>query len=206
MGSIEQQLQPGEKVLYRTQPTKIGLYVATILLVFVAVAAAAIWEQSGEQIWLVVGLLLAAALVLWIVREWITVASNQYVLTDRRVMKQSGIVSKRSITAYLDKLNNVDHSITLWGRILGYGNVEIDTASESGTTIFARVPRPIDFQRAILSAADNYRSHGYAPQAVQAAPSVSAAERLRQLKALLDDGLITPQEYEQRRQNIVAEL
>ncbi|MEO8215911.1 MAG: PH domain-containing protein [Acidobacteriota bacterium] len=204
MGSIQSQLQPGEKILYRTQPTRVGLYTGAILLVFVALAAAATFEQTGEGIWVVVGGLLGAALLLSVIREWIVVQSNHYLLTDRRVMKQSGIVSKRSVTAYLDKLNNVDHTITLWGRILGYGDVEVDTASETGVTVFARVPRPIEFQRAILSAADNYRSHGFAPQA--ASPQTTGADRLRQLKSLLDDGLISAEEFEERRKEIVAGL
>ncbi len=105
----------------------------------------------------------------------------------------------------LDKINNVEHRQTLWGRLLNFGNVEIDTASETGTAVFRKISHPLDFKRAIVAAAEQYRSAnrgGYV-----AAPSgPSGAERLRQLQALFDDGLISREEYEAKRQQLLSEL
>jgi hypothetical protein len=87
--------------------------------------------------------------------------------------------------------------------------VVIDTASESGTTVFRRISQPLEFKRAILGAMEAYRSgHGgrmvAAPLATPAGPS--GAERMRQLKALLDDGLISPEEFEVKRRQILTEM
>jgi hypothetical protein len=90
--------------------------------------------------------------------------------------------------------------------------VVVDTASKDGVTRFPRIARPVEFKRAILAACEAYRgagplaapAAGPAPAAAAAAPS--GAERLRQLKALLDDGLLSPEEYEAKRKQLVSEL
>ena len=98
--------------------------------------------------------------------------SNEFVLTNHRVIQQTGLLAKRSMDSRLDKINNIEHRQTLWGRLLGYGDVEIDTASETGLGHFNNVARPLDFKHAILAAAEQYRGAGgrlYA--AAPAAPS-----------------------------------
>ena len=120
-----------------------------------------------------------------------------------RVIQQQGILSKRSMDSRLDKINNIEHRQSLWGRLLGYGDVEIDTASETGICRFNNVAHPVEFKRAILTAAEQYRAGGV-PAAVAAAPS--GAERMRQLKALLDDGLISKEEFEAKRRELLAQL
>jgi len=84
-------------------------------------------------------------------------------------------------------------------------------ASETGAAIFPRISRPLDFKRAILGAVEEYRSHLVRPlvaaaPATPAAPAVPAAERIRQLKGLLDEGLISPQEFEAKRRQLLDEV
>jgi hypothetical protein len=81
--------------------------------------------------------------------------------------------------------------------------VEIDTASEHGATRFRDIRRPLELKSAIVGAAEAYRSHRFAPP--QAAAS-SGAERLRQLKALFDDGLISAEEFEVKRKKLMEEI
>jgi uncharacterized membrane protein YdbT with pleckstrin-like domain len=104
----------------------------------------------------------------------------------------------------LDKINNIEHRQTLWGRLLGFGDVEIDTASETGMAVYRNISRPLDFKRAIAAAAEQYRSAARAGFAAPVAPS--GADRLRQLKGLLDDGLISRDEYEEKRRQLLTEL
>jgi len=133
----------------------------------------------------------------------LVIRSNEHVLTNRRIIQQTGILNKRSMDAPLDKVNNVEHWQTLWGRILGYGDVEVDTASEHGATRFRNIRRPLEFKNAIVGAAEAYRARRFGPP-VAAGPS--GAERLRQLKALFDDGLISAEEFEAKRRKLLEEI
>jgi len=206
MSSMREQLQPGEEVVYVAHPTRIVLYLVLFITVAVAIATAASFQMSGTlDLPEIIGLVVLIPLVLILLQKWILLASNQWVLTNRRVIKQTGLFAKRSVTSQLDKINTVEHRQTLWGRMLGYGEVEVDTASETGTTTFSEVSDPIRFKNAILEASEARRG-GVARPGMAMPLVASGADRLRQLKALHDDGLISAEEYEVKRQKLMEEL
>lgn len=202
--AIEDQLQTGEEILYRAYPTRLPLvpWVAGVALSLVG--AWLFWNLLGNPPLTVAAGAVALVLAGMALVKLIVIRSHDYVLTNRRVVLEEGIFSRRSMDASLGKVNNVEHRQTLWGRLLGYGNVEIDTASETGTTRFNGISRPLEFKRAILSAVEGYRVLGSAPP--PAAAGLSPAEKIRQLKGLLDEGLISPQEFEAKRQELLAEM
>jgi uncharacterized membrane protein YdbT with pleckstrin-like domain len=207
MGVLDQ-LQPGEEVVYRAHVTRITLipWVVLLVLVIAAGVSSRILTTGEAAVGIQIGTG-AIALVLGIVILWklIVLRSYEHVLTNRRMIQQIGVFNKKSMDAPLDKVNNVEHWQTLWGRILGYGDVEIDTASEHGATRFRNIAKPLGFKSAIAAAAEAYRSQRFSPMpAAQAGPS--GAERLRQLKGLLDDGLISQEEFEAKRKKLVEEM
>ena len=209
--SVDEQLQPEEEVLYRAETTRISLLPRAALALLTAVGALVIWQAGYGPPAVAVALgVIALVLAVWALWGLVLLRSNEYVLTNRRLILQTGLLSKRSMDSRLDKVNNVEHRQTLWGRILGFGDLEIDTASETGAAIFPRISRPLDFKRAILVAVEEYRSHLVRPLVaaapVPAVPSVPAAERIRQLKGLLDEGLISPQEFEAKRRQLLDEV
>lgn len=209
--SVEDHLQPGEEILYRAHTSRITLAPYFVLLALALGAAVAAWVWAENVPGTIVALIVAALLGALVAWKDFVLRTNEYVLTNYRVIQQTGIFSKRSVDSRLDKINNVEHLQTFWGRILGYGDLEIDTASETGTSRFPRITRPLDFKRYILGASEQYRAARMAPGVpVFAAPStpaaVPAAQRLRDLKALYDDGLISPEEYEEKRRRLMEEL
>jgi uncharacterized membrane protein YdbT with pleckstrin-like domain len=201
---VEEQLQPGEEVVYRAHVTRISLVPWVLGLVLVVAGAAVAWQFAPEPILLIalgVVALILAVMILW---KLLVLRSYEHVLTNQRMIQQTGIFNKRSMDAPLDKVNNVEHQQTLWGRLLGYGNVEIDTASEHGCTRFADIARPLELKSAIVAASEAYRSRRFAPAVVPAASS--GADRMRQLKSLLDDGLISQEEFEMKRRKLLEEI
>ncbi len=200
--SVKDQLQPGEEILYQAHVSRISL--APWMAAFAAALAggAVAWQMTGEPMVGIGAAAVVVALGLVLLFKLVVLRSYEHVLTNRRMIQQVGILAKRSVDAPLDKVNNVEHWQTVWGRMLGYGDVEIDTASEHGATRFRSISKPLALKSAIVSAAEAYRSHRFAPPA--AAPT--GAERMRQLKALLDDGLISGDEYEAKRRKLLEEV
>jgi hypothetical protein len=201
---IENQLQPGEEILYRAYVTRLTLGPWLTLAAIALVAAAVLWFKLQHAPAALIAL--AVALVAGLVFAWkdFVRRANDYVLTNHRLIQEVGILARRSIDSRLDKINNVEHRQTLWGRLLDYGDVEIDTASERGETVFRNIGYPLAFKNAILAAAEQYRSSGRMPLAAPAGPS--GAERMRQLKTLLDDGLLSKEEYEAKRRELLTQL
>jgi uncharacterized membrane protein YdbT with pleckstrin-like domain len=204
--SLQDHLQPGEEVLYRAHITRLALipWVA-LLTLFLAVAAFA-WFGMQSAAGAIIAL--AAAVVVGAVLGWklLVLRSNEYVLTNHRVLRNTGILNRQSMDSRLDKVNNIEHRQTVWGRLLNFGDVEIDTASESGMALFRNISRPLDFKRSIAAAAEQYRSAAARPAIVASSVAPSGAERLRQLKALYDDGLISREEFEEKRKQLLTDL
>jgi uncharacterized membrane protein YdbT with pleckstrin-like domain len=211
MMRIEAQLQPGEEILYRAYVTRLTLApLVAVAAVALAIAAVAWFHFQGAPWALPVALVgLVVAVVAGLLFAWrdFIRRANDYVLTNHRLIQEIGVLSRRSIDSRLDKINNVEHRQSLWGRLLHYGDVEIDTASERGETVFHNVSHPLPFKNAILAAAEQYRSGGAGGRMPLAAPAgPSGAERMRQLKTLLDDGLISAEEYEAKRRELLSQL
>lgn len=206
---VEDHLQPGEEILYRAETSRISLAPHFVLLGVALVAAILAWSWAESIPGTIVALIVAALFGIVLAWKNYVLRTNEYVLTNHRVIQQMGILNKRSVDSRLDKINNVEHQQSVWGRIFGFGDVMIDTASETGTAVFRNISRPLDFKRAIVAASEQYRAAGRLPGPVlaAAAPAApSAADRLRDLKRLLDEGLVSQEEYEAKRRRLMEEL
>ncbi len=210
--SLAKHLQQGEQVLYRARPSRVPLVPPLTLAAVAALAGLIGWNQSGAGWVLALAGVVAASALIWALARYVELAANHYVLTDRRLLRLHGILAQSSMDSYLDKINNVEHHQTVWGRIFGYGDVEVDTAAESGAEVFPRISQPLAFKRAIDAAIIAYRNAGRPMMtAGGAAPAATptgagAAERLRQLKRLADDGLISPAEFEAKRKQLLDQI
>jgi hypothetical protein len=72
---------------------------------------------------LVIGLLL----IIWQYLLWWT---EEYIVTNRRLMKVSGVINKRSADSSLEKINDAILTQRFWGRVFNYGDLDILTAAD----------------------------------------------------------------------------
>jgi uncharacterized membrane protein YdbT with pleckstrin-like domain len=207
--AIEDQLQVGEKILYRAHPSLLPLVGPGGLAAMAGIGALLLGRLAAARSgpgWTALAAVAVAAAVVAVVAlvvtgvRYLVIRSRDYVVTDRRVIRQIGILSKVSTDASLDKINNVEMRQTLLGRLLDYGDVEIDTASEVGSTVFPQIRHPAELKRAVTAAADAYRQRG---RQAAATPVPIGIEQIRHLKQLLDEGLITREEYEIKRRQLL---
>lgn len=130
----------------------VGECVALVLVV--AAVGAALWFVPRDQEWsliaagVVVAAGLVAALVLWLVPvlRW---ATTVYILTNRRLMMRDGIISKKGRDMPLTRVNDVSFHISLWERVMRFGTLSVQSASEQEGMVLRRVPRPEWFQAQI---------------------------------------------------------
>jgi uncharacterized membrane protein YdbT with pleckstrin-like domain len=203
--SVQDHLQPGEEILYRAHITRLTQAPLVALLAVVLAFTIFAWFGLHSGPAATIGGLLAVIFGLILAWRFFRLNSYELVVTNHRVILQTGILAKSSMDTRLDKINNIEHRQSLWGRLLSYGDVEIDTASDTGVSRFTNIANPLALKRTIMVAAEQYRSGGSGGLA-QIAAGPSGAERLRQLKALLDDGLISKDEFEVKRRELLTQL
>jgi uncharacterized membrane protein YdbT with pleckstrin-like domain len=109
------------------------------------------------------GIALLAALY-----EWIRLRSIEQGVTNRRVVRKTGIVSRQTEELRLASIETIDLHQSTWGRLFGFGDVVLTGRGESAM-IFSRLDAPIEAKRAIEGAYAANVERGHEPPAAHAA-------------------------------------
>ena len=124
-------------------------------LTFWAMLAGAVWlyntTPAGDDRWVWVAVLALIPLGGW-VWEHLVWRNQMNVMTNRRIIQMEGVLNKKVADSLLEKLNDVKTEQSLIGRIMGFGDILILTASEQGANQLKTVADPLGFKRAMLDA------------------------------------------------------
>lgn len=139
---------------------------------------------------------------------WIQRASSEFAVTNRRVMIKTGLIQRRTLELNLSKVESIEVEQTFWGRLLGYGEIEV--IGTGGTRErFDRIAAPLEFRKAVHEAAESASELRIAavpaPLGAAEAPT-DPLQRIERAQAMLDKGLITQEEFDSIRQRILAEV
>lgn len=188
--------------------------IALELITMIILAAVVIIAQAylpDYPIWY--GFFLIVIPLISLLREYLIWWNRQYIITSRRVIQISGIINKNVIDSSLEKVNDVKMVQSFWGRLYGYGNVEILTASELGVNLFKKIGNPIRFKTSMLNAKARLemeqagafleRVNGVEPAEVTSTDIPALIERLG---ALREKGVLTEEEFEKKKADLLAKL
>ena len=168
----------------------------------------------GFGVFLVVGVIGLG----WYYLAW---RRERYLVTTRRVIEAGGVINKWSRDTTLSMITDMLVGHPWIGRILGYGEIDLLTASESGTNKIRFLPDADGFKKALLDAKYEHEMEvggGYAepdgrrPRRRSRLPrrapvsGESVNESITQLADLRDRGLITAEEFEQKKRDLLDRL
>jgi len=198
MSFVNDQLLPGERLVLLVRPHPLVLL--RMILLNIAAAALLLWlGYALDEYWLLLFYLVPLGFLIW---EILVRHRCEYIVTDCRVVKQEGIFSVRSFDASLDKINNVFHSQSLLGRILNYGDVGLETASEQGTTSFHFIPAPVAFKNAVAAQRGLRKAMVQDPSMLRE----NIPRLLEELASLRDRNIITPEEFEAKKKALLDKI
>ncbi len=159
----EKLLAPGETIAFELKPHwRALIWPAFVLVIEVFIATWAFFAFDNIIIrWIIVGA--GAFILIWQVAlpflRWLT---TQYVFTSRRIIVRRGVLTKQGRDMPLSKVNNVSFEVSVMGRILNYGTLEVESASDDGDLVINDVPNVEDIQRHVyeLHELDDSRRRG----------------------------------------------
>ncbi len=198
MSFTKDQLLPGETLIVLTRQHPLVLF-RPVLVNVIVLALLIILSLYSHEAWFLAFCLVPIVYFLWEFAAW---RRREYILTDRRVVKQEGVFSISSFDASLDKINNVFHQQSFMGRLLKYGQVGLETASEQGTTVFDFLARPLDFKNCIVRQRELYRSD---PNAT-GTPRQSIPQLLDELASLRDRNIISEAEFQEKKKSLLGRI
>ncbi len=178
----------------------------------------------------IIALAFAAIGLVWSTIQW---SSQEYVLTDRRVMHVHGVINKQSTDASLENITDAQITIPWIGRILGFGDLVFLTAAEAGMQDLKTLRDPVDFKKDLMDAKHERLIDINTPRVVPAPPDhhsrrpppppsrrrrprrlrhaepptgEEVSQTLASLASMRDQGLITPEEYEAKKQELLDRI
>ena len=145
---------------------------------------------------------------------------ERYLVTTRRVIEAGGLINKYTHDTSLQAITDMNVGHPWLGRVVGYGEIDLLTAAEAGTSKIRFLPDADGFKKALLDAKQEHelevgggRAMQEAVAAVQPEPAASdgmSAEELdnalSRLADMKDRGLITQAEFDQKKSELLDRL
>jgi hypothetical protein len=223
-------LADGERVVLRTRQhwlapivqgrIQLAIFFASIVLLILLGNI----QPGGFQMaltWVALALLLLS--IVWLMKVVLAWYLEDYLVTNRRVLKVEGILRKRSADSSLEKINDAVLEQGIIGRMLGYGDLDILTAADKSVDQYRMLAGAQQFKRTMLdekhaleeeftrAPTPPLRAVPPAPAGPQASPtrSLTAEEitnALGNLADLRDRGAISVEDYEAKKQDLLGRL
>jgi uncharacterized membrane protein YdbT with pleckstrin-like domain len=178
---------------------------------------------GGVMDLIAIGLLIAG--IAWIAYNIVAWRTAEFAVTNMRVLREEGLITRRSSTTLLSSLSDVRSNVGVIGGRMGFGDIILLTQSGgAGEDRFLMITKPVEFRNAVMAqkmAAPPERAAVASPaaaaapaapaQAAAAAPAPASnatddAATLLRLADLRDKGAITPEDYEAKKNEILARM
>jgi membrane protein YdbS with pleckstrin-like domain len=238
----ESLLASGERVVRREHQHWFILVANTRYAILALIGAAlltfvSVWFGVDGVLWQALGVLTLVLFVygiaafLWGILRY---RNEEYLITNRRLIHAEGVVNKKTTDSSLEKINDAVLTESMFGRMFGFGDLDVLTASEEGIERLRMLRDAKDFKKAMIEAKHELevevarpvmppiRSEpavavapvaapvaappAPVPAAPAAPPSTDIGAALDRLGDLRDRGLITPEEYAAKRQELLDRL
>ncbi len=166
----------------------------------------ALTTDGGSNAGKAMRVIFLAALVLtaiWVVARYLKWMTTHFVITSHRLIFRTGVLAKSGIEIPLERVNNVNFNQSVFERVLGAGDLLIESGGEDGQSRFSDIKHPDQVQRMIHSqmelAAERRGSYSR-----NTAGTTSVAEELERLEGMLQRGTLSPEEFDAQKRRLLG--
>jgi uncharacterized membrane protein YdbT with pleckstrin-like domain len=183
--------------------------------VVLALFGIVLWSTEGT-VNTIVNLVCGALVVVtgawfgWSYAKWVT---TMFVLTDSRILTRSGIVSKQGTAIPLERINTVFDSKSVFERIVGAGDLTIESAGSEGNLELHDIRRPDVVKREIYNQMEGVEGRRYerfrgdqAPVDPTTVQGSSIPDQIEQLAELHQRGVLSDSEYARKKAELLDRM
>jgi uncharacterized membrane protein YdbT with pleckstrin-like domain len=147
------------------------------------------------------GYLLTLIPIASLTRDVLAWTNREYIITSRRVMQIAGIIYKNVTDSSLEKVNDVKLVQSVWGRMFGFGDIEILTGSELGANLFRRIANPVKFKIAMMNAKERLERGSESGAVSNDIPTL-----INGLDQLRKQGVLSEEEFQAKKKELLAKI
>lgn len=152
---VHEHLGPNEQIRHSDSPSFRAFLFDNFWLFVIALVALGFFiasARSGESTGTAILALLAIVILFWLGLKRLGDHYTIYVLTNARILKITGLLSRKVQSIPLGKVTDLSFKQSLMGRWLSYATVRIESANEeSGLRDLSGVKDPIEFNKKLVN-------------------------------------------------------
>jgi uncharacterized membrane protein YdbT with pleckstrin-like domain len=185
--------------------TGIPLFLALILILAKTTGDTRKWLMV---VWGIIALVWAG----WLALKYLQWNFTHFVVTSDRVIYRTGAFSKHGVEIPMDRISNINFNQSLWERVIGAGDLEIESAGKDGQSRFEDVWHPDGVQQELYRQMEGYarkRASWANPAAsppTTVTPGAGIPEQLQQLAELRDRGVISAAEFDAKKAQLLERM
>ena len=215
MAYPKKNLNPGETVALDMHPHWWYFAEPAAVLLLAIIVGVLAWAKGpvgdGGKVVAVIVIALIVLSALWLVVRYLKWLTTHFVITSHRLIFQKGIIGKSGIQIPLERVNNVNFNQSVFERMLGAGDLLIESGGEDGQSRYTDIRHPDQVQRLITSQMEGHaRRHahyvrddaddriGYGGSA-----NTDLADQLERLEGMMQRGTLSPEEFEAQKRRLL---
>jgi uncharacterized membrane protein YdbT with pleckstrin-like domain len=179
--------------------------VAAIIIGIVILAEGPDGDAATFLHWLAIVLLVVTAL--WLLARYLKWITTNFVITSFRLIFRQGVFAKSGIEIPLDRVNNVNFSQGVFERMLGAGDLLVESGGEDGQQRFTDIRHPDRVQNLIHAQMEEHaaRRAGYSNVGSPLPPPPpDVTGQLERLEGMLHRGTLTPDEFAAQKRKLLG--
>jgi uncharacterized membrane protein YdbT with pleckstrin-like domain len=187
---------------------------------WVAVVPALLWAVLLVAAWVILGAVIdsapalvaisAVALIALLVLSAVPLlkwSKTLFVLTTDRLITRRGVIARRATEIPLERINDVAFMQSAMERLVGAGDLLIESAGERGQTRITNVKKPEQVQLRIYQATEENANRMVRSGQPFPTPSAnSIPEQIEALARLKSQGVITEVEFEEKKRELLGRM
>jgi uncharacterized membrane protein YdbT with pleckstrin-like domain len=203
-------LNDGEEIILDRNPHALALIGPVALLVVGAVAGGLVakYVNPGDgdvNGWINWATLIVPAIALGrFIAKFIRWRTTNFVVTTDRLVYRHGVIAKKGMEIPLERINNISSSQTIFERLIGSGDLLIESGGENGQQRFTDVKKPFEVQATIYKQIE--RSAARDMDRMAGRRELSIPEQIEKLADLAAKGVLTPAEFEAKKSQLLGKL
>jgi uncharacterized membrane protein YdbT with pleckstrin-like domain len=156
-------------------------------------------ENPKEYLTYPIGVIALGALV-WLFVRYLKWRTTYFVITSDRLIYRHGVIAKAGIEIPLERVNNVNFKQSIFERLIGAGDLLIESGGEDGQQRFSDIAKPAKVQNLIHLQMEDNQNRSFS---VNVAGGNDIATQLEKLEGLRDRGSISAEEFEAQKQRLL---
>ncbi len=149
-------------------------------------------------------LVVPAVAIIWFILKYAKWFSTLFVLTTDRLILRRGVFAKTGMEIPLQRINNIASNQTVFERMIGTGDLVIESGGEDGQQRIMDVRHPFEVQNKIYQQVE--RSVQRVADGSAGRRELTVAEQIEKLGELVGKGLLTQAEFDAKKAQLLGKI